>query len=266
MSIKAEVGHVIWHDLLMQDVTKARNFYADLLGWKYQVEYASNFVWKPGEAEYPLILANGEAHGGFVDPGQTTLSRWIAYVMVKDVDAITARAKSLGATIVRGPFDTPGVGRSSVIQDLQGAVICPTFPTHNFPAPSGTFLWDELITDDVESAKRFYGNLFGWKSHYINVNRTDSYAVLKCTDDTDAVGVTNQSFGTVGLAVWVPYLATDDIDAAITNAKALDASVCEEATYMPSGARKAILADPTGAVFGLLAASEFRINELSIRA
>ncbi|MEM8614697.1 MAG: VOC family protein [Cyanobacteria bacterium P01_H01_bin.105] len=265
MSIKAKVGRVIWHDLLTQDDTKVRHFYADLLGWKYQIEHTSNFVWKLGEAEYPLILANGEAHGGFVASGQSTLSRWIAYVMVKDVDAITARAKSLGATIVREPFDTPGVGRSSVIQDLQGAIICPTFPTHNFPAPSGTFLWDELITDDVESAKLFYGNLFGWRSDDINVNRTGSYAVLECPDNADAVGVTNQSFGTVGLAVWIPYLATDDVDATIAKAKALGARVCEEETYMPNGERKAILADPTGAIFGLLASSEFCINALSSR-
>lgn len=267
MSIKVKVGRVIWHDLLTQNVTKARHFYADLLSWKYQIEHASNFVWKPGEAEYPLILANGDAHGGFVDPGQSIPSRWIAYVMVKDVDAITARAKSLGATIVQEPFDTPGVGRSSVIQDLQGAVICPTFPTHNFPAPSGTFLWDELITDDVESAKLFYRDLFGWRCHDIDVNSDCvSYAVLKSTDNTDAVGFTNQSFGAVGLAVWIPYLATDDVDATIANAKALGAGVCEEETYMPNGERKAVLSDSTGAIFGLLASSKFRINELSTRA
>ncbi len=264
MSVKAEVSRVIWHDLLTQDVTKVRHFYADLLGWKYQIEHASNFVWKPGEAaDYPLILADGEAHGGVVDSGQSTLSGWIAYVMVKDVDAITARAKSLGATIVREPFDTPGVGRSSVIQDLQGAVICPNFPTYNFPAPSGTFLWDELITDDVESAKLFYGDLFGWRFYDIDITQTGSYAVLQSPDNAGAVGATNQSFGAVGLAIWVPYFATDDVDATIANAKALGASVCEEETYMPSGERKAILADPTGALFGLLASREFRINELS---
>jgi hypothetical protein len=258
MSIKVEIGRIIWHDLLTQDITEVKHFYADLLGWRYQIEHASNFVWKPGEAEYPLILADGEAHGGFVDLGQNVLSRWIAYVMVKDVDAITAKAKSLGATVFREPFDTPGVGRSSVIEDLQGAVICPTFPTHSFPAPSGTFLWDELITNDVESAKLFYGDLFGWKSHDISVNWIGSYTILG-TDNADAVGVTNQSFSTVESAIWIPYLATDNIDTTIAKAKVLGGRVCEEETYMPNGERKAVLLDPTGAMFGLLASSEFRI-------
>jgi predicted enzyme related to lactoylglutathione lyase len=260
MSIKAEVGRVIWHDLLTHETTRARHFYADLLGWQYQIEHASNFVWQPGEAEYPLIIANDEAHGGFVDLGQNRRSRWVAYVMVQDVDAVTAKAKSLGLTIIREPFDTPGVGRSSVIQDWQGAVICPTFPTHAFPAPSGTFLWDELITDDVESAKRCYCDLFGWRSHDIGVPPTDRYAVLKTLKQGDAVGVTNQSFGALGLAAWIPYLATEDVDAAIAHGKALGASVYAEAAYMPNGERKAILLDPTGAVFGLFASSQFPMN------
>ncbi len=266
MSIKAESGRIVWHDLLTRDVTKARHFYTDLLGWKYQIELASNFVWGSGEAEYPLILANNEANGGFVDPGQNFLSRWIAYVLVQDVDAVTARAKSLGLTIVREPFDTPGVGRSSVIQDLQGAVICPTFPTHTFPAPCGTFLWEELITDDIESAKLIYCDLFNWRFQDTDVTRNCRYAVLKNVDNSDVVGITNQAFDAVGSSVWVPYLATDDVDAAIANAKVLGASVYEEASYMPNGEQKAILADPTGAVFGLLASSKFRINELSIGA
>ena len=251
---------LIWHDLLTQDVAKARHFYANLLGWKYQTEHASNFVWRHGEAEYPLILANGEAHGGLVNPGQNVIYRWIAYVMVQDVDSVTVKAKNLGSTIIREPFDTPGVGRSSVIQDVQGAVICPTFPTHTFPIPSGTFLWDELITDDIESAKRFYCDLFGWKCHDIDVTQIGRYTVLKSIDNADAGGVTNQSFCTLGFTVWIPYLATEDVDIAIANAKALGASVCEEATYMPNGERKAILADPTGAIFGLMASSESCIN------
>ncbi|MGD1858087.1 MAG: VOC family protein [Leptolyngbyaceae cyanobacterium] len=259
MSIKA--SHVIWHDLLTQDVAKARQFYTDLLGWDYQLEHTSNFVWKPGAAEYPLIFAENEAHGGFVDPGQNDISGWIAYVKVQDVDAVTAKAKSLGLTIIREPFDTPGVGRSSVIQDLQGAIICPTFPTHAFPAPSGTFLWDELITDDVEAAKLLYGDLFGWRSY-----EAGHYAVFKGMNNASAAGVTTQLFGTVGFAVWIPYLATDDLDAAIANAKTLGASVYEAAAHMPNGERKAILRDPTGAVFGLLASSKFCIDELSTGA
>ncbi|MEL6778483.1 MAG: VOC family protein [Cyanobacteria bacterium J06597_16] len=252
MSVEAETGRIIWHDLLTQDISLVKSFYADLLGWEYQIEHASDFVWRPGEADYPLIIAEGEAHGGFVNPGEGIVSRWLAYVMVKDVDDMTARAKSLGATVIRDPFDTPGVGRSAVIQDLQGGVIGLTFPTHHFPAPSGTFLQDELITDDVDSAMLFYCDLFGWEAQDIKEVGPSRYAVLDSTDHGSVVGVTNQFFEAVGCALWIPYFATDDVGIATAKAKALGASLCVDSTSTINGERKAILSDPTGAVFGLL--------------
>lgn len=252
MSIKAETGRIIWHDLLTQDISRVRHFYADLLGWEYQIEHASDFVWRSGEADYPLIMAEGEAHGGFVDPGEDIVSRWLAYVMVKDVDDMTASAKSLGATIIRDPFDTPGVGRSAVIQDLHGGVIGLTSPTHHFPAPSGTFLRDELITDDVDSATLFYRDLFGWEAQDIESAGPVRYAVLNSTDHDGVVGVTNQFFEAVGCALWIPYFATDDVGVTNAKAKALGASLCVDSIAMINGERKAILSDPTGAVFGLL--------------
>ncbi|MEO1069042.1 MAG: VOC family protein, partial [Cyanobacteria bacterium J06638_6] len=143
MASQSQMGQIVWHDLLTADIATAMGFYAELLGWEYQIEHASNFVWKPGAADYPLILAHGEAHGGFVDGGKDQPSRWLAYVRVKNVDMAVATAQTLGATVDRAPFDVPGVGRNAVIRDPQGAVICPTVPTHNFPPPAGTFLWDE---------------------------------------------------------------------------------------------------------------------------
>ncbi|MBE9098027.1 VOC family protein [Vacuolonema iberomarrocanum] len=257
MSLETAVGHIVWHDLLTRDVAIARRFYADLLGWEYQIEHAANFVWRPGEADYPLIFANGEAHGGFVELEQDLSRYWVAYVQVNDVDAVTVKAASLGATIIREPFDTPGVGRSSVIQDGQGAIICLNVPTHNFPAPKGSFLWEELITNDVEAAKHFYSELLGWTPQDIDTNQGASYAVMKCADGAIATGITNQAFDAVESPIWIPYLATNDIDATLAKARAIGGKVRAEAN-MPNGDRKAILADPTGAIFGLLESGEFR--------
>ncbi len=253
MVIKTEVGRIIWHDLLTNAVTEARHFYAELLGWKYQIEHASNFAWKPGEAaEYPLIMANGEAHGGFVNSAQNMLSHWIAYVRVEDVDTATAKAKMLGATIDREPFDTLGVGRSAVIRDPQGAIICLHVPTHSFPAPRGTFLWEELITEDVQSAERFYGELFGWQANDIDTDQIGRCTLFKCADGVDVAGVVKRSLSTANSAIWIPYLATNDIDVTVARARAIGASVYTEKASIPHLGQLAILADPTGAIFGLL--------------
>lgn len=84
------------------------------------------------------------------------------YVRVDDVDATVTRACSLGATMAWEPFDVPGVGRNAVLRDPTGALVCPHMPTHTFPAPSGVFVGDILLTDDVPSVQAFYWELFGW--------------------------------------------------------------------------------------------------------
>ncbi len=252
MILKTNIGLVVWHDLMTSDVPKTMHFYAELLGWTYQIEHSSDFVWKSGEGDYPLIFNNGEAHGGFVEIKKDLPSRWVAYVEVKNVDAVTANAKTLGATISRNPFDVPGVGRSAVIRDPQGAIICPFIPAHNLPPPSGTFLWDELVTDDVGASAIFYTKLFGWKAKDGNVEQMKGYTVFKSADDADSIaGAMNHSFAIGKPAAWVPYFSTKEIDESFAKAIALGADVHIEVTDVPNEGSFAILKDPTGAEFAL---------------
>ena len=48
-------------------------------------------------------------------------SMWLAYVDVDDVAATTAKAKSLGATIIRDTSEVMGMGWFSIITDPTGA-------------------------------------------------------------------------------------------------------------------------------------------------
>jgi len=253
---KPEVGCIVWHDLLTSEVAKAKRFYAELLGWEYQIEHASDFAWNSGEGDYPLILANGEAHGGFVDPGRDIPCHWVGYVMVEDVDGVVVKARKLGATIERQPFDIPGVGRSGVVRDPDGAIICPYMPTHDFPSPSGAFLWDELVTDDVESAKEFYGDLLGWKASDIDMGQMGTYCLFKCGGGIDVAGVVSRPLAVGGPPVWLTYLAADDVDTTAAKARKLGAITEMEGIDLPNVGRIAILVDPTGAVFGLLKPNE----------
>jgi predicted enzyme related to lactoylglutathione lyase len=52
-----------------------------------------------------------------------TPPNWGCYVTVSDVDATAAKAEELGGKILMPPTDIPNVGRFSVLQDPQGAVI-----------------------------------------------------------------------------------------------------------------------------------------------
>ena len=237
-----QIDRIVWHDLLTPDVALANKFYSEVFGWEYQIEHATDFAWGQGEADYPLIIAGGEAQGGFIE---SYANRWLAYVSCEDVDLVTARARELGATIDREPFDVPGVGRAAVLRDTAGAVICPFVARHNFPVPTGTFLPDVLITPEPDSVRSFYTRLFGWTA-----NDADSIALYDSSGGHVASIIARD--GTIPLpgtgGVWAPYMRVRELDSVLARVENLGGEVL----LRPSDAQaSALVADPMGAVFGL---------------
>lgn len=111
-----QVGEFSWNELVAQDLPAAKKFYTGLFGWK-----AEAF---PGGMDYTLFKQGDTLVGGLMKCPQPGLpSHWLPYVTVEDVDASTAKAKSLGAQVVMDPFDIPSVGRIAVLLDPLGAAI-----------------------------------------------------------------------------------------------------------------------------------------------
>lgn len=242
---KTAIGRFTWHDLSSTDVDTSKRFYAELLGWKVE-------TWKPGEMDYPMISANGTYHGGFGEAQDGAPSHWIGHVAVEDVDASAERAKAVGGTVVSDPMDIPGVGRFAIIRDPQGAFVSAYQSEGGDPQlPEGVFIWDDLLTTDVEDAKRFYAELFGWNaSDYEMGAGSDAYTVFQ-TGETSVAGCMKPREQGIP-AHWYPYLATDDVDATVAKAKELGAQVYLEPTSMETVGRFAVLGDPSGATFGLM--------------
>lgn len=112
-------GAFSWNELMTNDVAGAKKFYGELLGWRLQDMESSCGAYtmaKAGETEVAGIMATpAEAQG--MPPS------WGAYVTVDDVDAMGARVEKLGGKVLAAPQDIPDVGRFTVIQDPQGAVL-----------------------------------------------------------------------------------------------------------------------------------------------
>ncbi|GAB5482694.1 MAG: VOC family protein [Parasphingorhabdus sp.] len=252
MSRPAATGHVVWHDLLTTDVGKACDFYAKLLGWTYEVEHAAEFVWKPGAGDYPLILSNGAAHGGLIKIEPDQRSCWLTYVTVDDVDETTRRSRKLDGTIEREPFDIPGVGRSAVVRDPQGGLICPFVASHDYPPPQGVFIWDELLTTDDYSARAFYGGLFTWAARQTDAGDKSFYTSFVDTDRDPVTGALVMPAKLDLAAQWVPYIQVADINMAIEKAAYLGAKQLLGPVVTKGVGRRALLLDPTGALFGLI--------------
>src|SRR5690242_12105510 len=111
-----EPGQFCWVELSTSDAEAAKKFYGDLFGWTYDA------VPMPDNAP-PYNMA--ELESGVVGAIMTNPSvppSWLSYVNVTSADETAAKAKSLGATVLKEPFDVFDVGRMAVVQDPEGAV------------------------------------------------------------------------------------------------------------------------------------------------
>lgn len=102
-------------ELNTTDLGKAKEFYGRLFDWK--LEDVPNMG-------YTMIkVGEGTGGGMMTHPVPGAPSAWLAYVMVDDVNASTAKAKALGATILRDATEIPEVGWFSIFTDPTGAVL-----------------------------------------------------------------------------------------------------------------------------------------------
>jgi uncharacterized protein len=242
--VQTAIGQIGWHTLVTTDVEQAKSFYAELLGWEYE-------VFKPGEMDVPMISQNGQMHGG-IQPirHEGTPSHWCAYVVVEDLASTIGKVESGGGKTLVPSTPIPGVGQFAVFADPQGGVFAATQAEGDLPVPTGTFLWDELLATDVDAAKRFYTSVFPWTT--VDRDMGDMiYTLLKRAGDVDVGGLMRKPDESPGPAAWLTYVATSDVDATVVKAKKLGASVYMEGMDVPEVGRFAVLADPAGAAFGL---------------
>ena len=116
---RSKHGRFSWNELLTTDPQAAVAFYGQLFGWTTQDWPMEGFTYtivKAGDIDVGGIMPI-PPHAGGMPP------TWGAYVTVDDVDATAELAEKLGGKILIPPTDIPTVGRFTVIQDPQGAVL-----------------------------------------------------------------------------------------------------------------------------------------------
>src|SRR5215470_275121 len=104
-------------ELMARDVGKAKAFYGQLFDWSLEDRDMGNMT-------YTMIrVGDGTGGGLMATPMPNAASQWLAYVAVDDVKAATAKAKSLGAKVVKDVTDIEGAGSFSIIADPAGAML-----------------------------------------------------------------------------------------------------------------------------------------------
>ena len=158
-------GVPCWIDTSQPDPEAVLDFYTGLFGWEFED------VMPPGSGgKYYTARIRGldVAAVGSIPEGAPPMAMWNTYIWVDSADETASKVKDSGGNVVMEPFDIMDAGRMAVFTDPEGAAICVWQPKEHKGArlvnEHGTLNFNGLNTRDAESAKKFYGSVFGWKT------------------------------------------------------------------------------------------------------
>jgi uncharacterized protein len=150
--------------------------------------------------------------------------------------ALAVSIAALGLAIACGPAPAAKV-------DTLGMTFSPT-------PIVGKVIWNDLITDDLDAARTFYGALFGWT--FEHASAPGGRYLLARSGNVYVAGIVEMKSKNQASKVsrWVPYISVEDVDGALSIATAGGARVVVPAVNVNFG-RAAAIVDPEGAVIGL---------------
>ncbi|MFR9776068.1 VOC family protein [Micromonospora sp. MS34] len=124
----------------------------------------------------------------------------------------------------------------------------------------GTPCWADLATPELEDAKRFYPQLFGWTGRVSPEPAAGGYTVFR--KDGSAVAGAGPPANPDQVPIWSTYVATDDADLVATRVEAAGGQVVVTPFDVFDQGRMAVLSDPAGAVFSVWQPMAMRGAEL----
>ncbi len=250
-----EYNQFKWIDTFLKNFTEGRRFYSELFGWRYTDQYDNeNLVYSLASLQSDDESLNGAVVAG-VGPCAEPLPggvpwNWGVYVLVHSVDATINRVTAAGGRVCKGPMKVMKAGHMAVCLDPGGTVIHLWQPlTHagadvdNVP---GAVCWIELTCTNVQQAKAFYGDVFGWSVQEVS-NRYWQFMA----DGTPVGGMHTGVEQTGGQAIWLPYFRTVELDVMLVTCRRLGGKVVFGPRSEPGMGRFAVLSDLEGNHFGL---------------
>jgi len=257
---QAPQGDFIWYELMSPDPEGSKTFYDAVVGWDIS-EAAPEFQ------GYRMIGRSDGKFAGGVLPISAEMQQhgarptWLGYIHVTDVDRSVGKIEQAGGKSLMPATDIPNVGRIAMVADPQGApfyVMKPIPPAGDPNAKSDVFSaseqqrvgWNELQTSDVEGARRFYGDQFGWGSEeYMDMGEMGLYRFFD-QQGTRIGALFDASNGQ--RSHWRFYIRVPSISAAKEAAERGGGTIHMGPHQVPTGEYVVIGSDPQGAEFALV--------------
>jgi predicted enzyme related to lactoylglutathione lyase len=127
--------------------------------------------------------------------------------------------------------------------------------TYSHAKPAGTPTWIDLMTPDIDAARKFYNAVFGWE-YDIGNPEFGGYTTARLGKRTTAGLMGNQPGAPPMPSAWSLYFATENIEADVARAVKLGAKVLYPALVVGEFGTMATCEDPMGATFSLWQAAQ----------
>jgi predicted enzyme related to lactoylglutathione lyase len=247
------VGKIVWLDLETTDLARAKQFYSAVFGWKIRNYHVRG-------SDYAVAVDGGRLIGGMlqraVHKDEERKSAWLPFVSVGDVDAAYALGLQNHAQPASVPQSVPLRGRQALLIDPEGVRFALETSSSGDPADTtpalGDWVWTTLLARDPAEESVFYQKLTGYS--VLGAPSSGGFETIRLSSDGHGrIGIAALPDNTpLVRAQWVNYLRVRDTANAVARVIANGGRVLVKPQLNSRGDHVAILADPTGAIFGVM--------------
>jgi predicted enzyme related to lactoylglutathione lyase len=243
-------GKFVWADLVTDDVPTARNFYAQLFGWRF---------WDMGNY---AIAANQERPlcGMFQRPRPKdkpeAKPRWFGYISVANVARAAREVTKAGGKVLAEPKKFPKRGEQAIFSDAEGAIFgvikSSSGDPEDFQPEPGDWIWIQLMSRDGRKASEFYRNVGGYDIiENTSSNRLSDYVLASEGYARATVRSLSKENAQVQ-PTWLPFVRVKNVADSVAQASRLGGKILAAPKPEFLEGKVAVIADPTGAAVGLL--------------
>jgi hypothetical protein len=253
-------GKFVWADLFTADPVAAQAFYTGLFGWEATTIQLTT---RSGTHPYIVLENGGEPVAGVARlPSRSqdaVHGHWVGYISVPDVGKALAAATASGGRALFPTRELRRRGTQAIVFDPEGAEVGLLHSSSGDPgeyAPdTGDFCWAQLFARDPAAEGHFYASLAGLE--VLPDTRADTLSVFVLASG----GYSRASVAPLpprpkAKPGWLLFVRVADVKAAAAKAISLGGRVLVAPSDTQAEYWRAVIADPTGAVIGLVQLQE----------
>ncbi|MBA2608466.1 MAG: VOC family protein [Actinobacteria bacterium] len=236
-------------DIGSPDPTATAAFYGALFGWTVN-------DLGPDAGGYAMAQIDGDDVAGIGPQQAPGPPYWTTYISVDNVDDTAKKVEASGGSVLAPAMDVFDAGRMAVFMDPNGAAFAGWQPKESIGADRvnehGALCWNELNTRNLDAAKAFYTDVFGW-----SWSDNSEYGEFKVGDR--GVGGAMPMGDNHPPEVpehWLVYFAVDDINEAVAKVKELGGTTMTEPFEAVGVGQMAVALDPHQAAFAVIQLNE----------